>query len=381
MDKEKRKFGKMAVVKVAAVAVAAVITVGMLLLYGPYAAVRDLIITSAMTTMSHQWIAQILFSEQAIEKAMRDNTIIEIDEKTDTSLINIPTSAPTPTDTPTATPAATPTPAPTAEPENTPTPTFTPTPSPTPVEIYIQGPVEEQIYEIVDISTASYRGWLVKVFDPRNVTLDVSKRLFSYGEKVSKISARNGALAAVNASGFMDENGKGNGGTPTGLVIKNGETLAIDFENDPSHRHSVIGFDENSVLIVGKYYTHELEALKLRCAVEFSPFLVINGKPCITRGNGGWGVGPRTAIGQTADGTVLFVIIDGRSVTSIGATLREVQDIMIANGAINASNLDGGSSSVLTVNHKVINTPSGPGGERYVPNAFLIMPKEKREER
>ena len=78
----------------------------------------------------------------------------------------------------------------------------------------------------------------------------------------------------------------------------------------------------------------------------------------ITEGDGGWGVGPRTAIGQKKDGTVLFLVIDGRQPGySIGATLRDVQDILFEKGCYIAANLDGGSSSTLYLNGKVVNKP------------------------
>ena len=90
----------------------------------------------------------------------------------------------------------------------------------------------------------------------------------------------------------------------------------------------------------------------------------------ITHGDGGWGVGPRTAIGQRKDGTVLFLVIDGRQPGySVGATLRDIQNIMYEEGAVIAANLDGGSSSTLYYNGKVINKPADLLGERMIPTA------------
>ena len=88
---------------------------------------------------------------------------------------------------------------------------------------------------------------------------------------------------------------------------------------------------------------------------------------------GGWGVGPRTAIGQKKDGTVLFLVIDGRQPGySIGATLRDVQDILFEKGCYIAANLDGGSSSTLYLNGKVVNKPADLLGERMIPTAFIV---------
>jgi exopolysaccharide biosynthesis protein len=112
--------------------------------------------------------------------------------------------------------------------------------------------------------------------------------------------------------------------------------------------------------------------MDIRDAVSFDPFLVVNGKPAITKGDGGWGLAPRTAIGQARDGSVLMLVIDGRQVGSVGATLKDVQDIMLKYGAYNVANLDGGASSVLYYQQKLVNKPSSPYGERYLPSFFIV---------
>ena len=88
--------------------------------------------------------------------------------------------------------------------------------------------------------------------------------------------------------------------------------------------------------------------------------------------NGGWGLAPRTAIGQRRDGTVIMLVIDGRQLSSIGATLRDVQDIMLEYGAYNAANLDGGSSSTMVYENRIVNIPSSKYGPRDLPSAFII---------
>jgi exopolysaccharide biosynthesis protein len=90
------------------------------------------------------------------------------------------------------------------------------------------------------------------------------------------------------------------------------------------------------------------------------------------KGNGGWGIQPRTAIGQTIDGKVLMLVIDGRQVGSIGATLKNVQDIMLEHGAYNAANLDGGSSTVMYYQGELLNKPCSIKGERLLPDAFVV---------
>ena len=107
--------------------------------------------------------------------------------------------------------------------------------------------------------------------------------------------------------------------------------------------------------------------------ITFGPPLIVDGKKMITEGDGGWGVGPRTAIGQKKDGTVLFLVVDGRQPGySLGATLRDVQDILYEQGCYIAANLDGGSSSTLFYNGSVVNKPADLLGERMIPTTFIV---------
>ena len=107
--------------------------------------------------------------------------------------------------------------------------------------------------------------------------------------------------------------------------------------------------------------------------VSFGPPLIMNGKKLITEGDGGWGVAPRTAIGQRKDGAILFLVIDGRQPGySLGATLLDVQNILYEQGAYIAANLDGGSSTTLYFNGKVVNKPADMLGERMIPTAFVV---------
>ncbi|MDR3584415.1 MAG: phosphodiester glycosidase family protein, partial [Desulfosporosinus sp.] len=112
----------------------------------------------------------------------------------------------------------------------------------------------------------------------------------------------------------------------------------------------------------------------IREAVTFGPNLIVDGRPVIS-GDGGWGIAPRTGIGQMADGTVIFVVIDGRQPTwSIGATLRDLMNVFNDYHAVNAVNLDGGSSSELIYNGKVANKLWDIFGERYIPTGFIVTP-------
>jgi hypothetical protein len=83
---------------------------------------------------------------------------------------------------------------------------------------------------------------------------------------------------------------------------------------------------------------------------------------------------PRTAVGVTADGKMLLVVVDGRQPGySVGMTLQELADLMQSLGAQNAINLDGGGSSTMWVNGVVANRPSD-GAQRGVGSALVVLP-------
>jgi len=116
-----------------------------------------------------------------------------------------------------------------------------------------------------------------------------------------------------------------------------------------------------------------MQKMNLVEGVTFGPPLIINGKKLITEGDGGWGIAPRTAIGQRKDGTLLLLVIDGRQPGySLGATLLDVQNILFEQGAYTAANLDGGSSTTMFYNGQVVNKPCDMLGERMIPTAFIV---------
>ena len=132
-------------------------------------------------------------------------------------------------------------------------------------------------------------------------------------------------------------------------------------------------FYKSGNLIAGNYNKTQLKEMGAVEGITFGPPLIVDGKKMITEGDGGWGVGPRTAIGQKKDGTVLFLVVDGRQPGySLGATLRDVQDILYEQGCYIAANLDGGSSSTLFYNGSVVNKPADLLGERMIPTTFIV---------
>ena len=130
---------------------------------------------------------------------------------------------------------------------------------------------------------------------------------------------------------------------------------------------------KRGILHVGTMSAQQALDRDLRWACPFTPTLIVNGEPehswQVTDGS----VNPRTAIGQRADGAVLMLVIDGRQMHSVGCSFGDVRDVMIDFGAVNACNLDGGSSTVMYYKGEYINSPSSASGtSRTLPNGFLF---------
>ena len=308
------------------------------LFYGPWTGFKTFWITTSMTTKSHQYLAKWFYSDEEIEKVLNENIIVPVDEVTDTSLVKLKKYS---------------------------------------TSIYKNKYEKEildhndELYKLIEVSGKGYNGFLVAIYDPSKVYLATTNYLGVTGEDILTVSKREEAKVIINGNGFHDPDWNSNGSTPHGTVIQKGQIVS-------SFRKSnwgggFIGFTPDNVLVLGNM-TDE-EALKIyRDAVEFGPFLIINGKRSFVKGNGGWGLAPRTVIGQRRDGIVLFLVINGRLATSIGADMIDLCDIMENYGAFNAANLDGGASSELVINNQIINTPvaGGKNGLRTIPTFWVV---------
>ena len=228
----------------------------------------------------------------------------------------------------------------------------------------------EPLVRIESISGQGFKGYLLYVSDPKKIRIVVPGKV-GRGEKVSEMVARTGAVAGVNAGGFADPNWRGNGFVPIGIVMSGGQLFFNGNGGDiPTH---IVGIDKNGKMVAGKYRPSELPAMGVSEAVTFSPKFIVNGEGMIRSRAQGWGSAPRTSMAQRADGTIMFAVIDGRQTHSIGATLYDIQQIFLEKGAVIAANLDGGSSTILVHNNKIVNSPAGEYGERHISSAFLVF--------
>lgn len=287
--------------------------------FPPFEQLRNLWVTTAMTTLNHQYLAKWFFSDEEIQKILADNQAKNLGNSNPNAISTLGTS-------------------------------------------------NNKGIELININQKGFKGYLLKIKDPSRVKVAGTQYLGSRGEKAEEIAKETGAAAVINGGAFSDPQGNGSGGTPLGILISGGNIL----HKDAISSYDVIGFNRNNVLVLGHYTLAQIKQMGIRDAVSFDPFLVVNGKPSITQGDGGWGLAPRTAIGQTRDGTVLMLVIDGRQVSSVGATLKDVQDIMLNYGAYNVANLDGGASTVLYYNQQMVNHPSSQYGDRHLPSFFIV---------
>jgi len=312
------------------------------LFYGPWDGFRKFWITSAMTTMNHQYLATWLYSDETIQKVLANNQIVEIDEVSDSNSIKIRKYS-----------------AKTIYKNEYEKAVLTKDPG-------------NDLYKVIPVSGTSYQGYLVAVYDPSRISVATTKYLGKYGESITTVAKRENAIIAMNAGGFYDPDWNSNGALPHGTVISNGKVVS-DYE-DARVGGGFICFTKENKLILGKMTKEEALAKGCRDAVEFGPYLIVNGKSSFIKRNGGWGIAPRTAIGQRKDGIVLMLVINGRIPSSIGADLVDLTEIMENYGAYNAANLDGGSSSELVINQKIVNTPvaGGVNGLRDMPTFWIV---------
>ena len=232
-------------------------------------------------------------------------------------------------------------------------------------------PQDEPETELIDIQRDIFRGKLLKIKDPSRVFVGVPGPLGPEyeGKQLAEMVASYGAMAGVNASGFYDPNGMGNGGTPLGLVMSEGELCY----GSPWETYELVGFDKDNKLHCGYMTGQQALDMGIRDAACFGPTLISDGVKQNTNGYSGYN--PRTVIGQTEDGTVLILLIEGREISSIGATFADATQVMLDYGAVNAGNMDGGASSVMIYEGEQITISSSLYGARQMPSCWLVKPE------
>lgn len=214
--------------------------------------------------------------------------------------------------------------------------------------------------EIVEVAGATYTGTMMIVKDPSRISLATIYPWREQGVTLDSLVKSNDAIAGIN--GGLYDSTDNTGGKPYGVIVSNGEIqhnkpqeypglVLIGFTQE--HILQIIDISEMNAADVEKL----VEDMKIRDAVTFQEEasdvnnhfvqLIINNEAREVNGMGS-GLNPRTAIGQRADGAVLMFVTDGRGKSGhLGASSADLIEVMQEFEAVNAANLDGGSSSCM----------------------------------
>jgi exopolysaccharide biosynthesis protein len=193
-----------------------------------------------------------------------------------------------------------------------------------------------------------------------------------------------GVEAVVNGAGIVTELRARTGGTiPSEGMLIQGIGSEAAWLTSNVHVGARLRFEVNVSDVQGKPVRFDSNDF----AVNGGPGLVASGKPEIRPNADGlvhtddpsfflrWGVrrNPRTMAGVDSQNRILLVTVDGHLPgCSLGLSLVEGAQLMIGLGAVNAINLDGGGSTAMVINGKLISSPSDPTGERAVGDAIIL---------
>ena len=233
---------------------------------------------------------------------------------------------------------------------------------------------------IEEVHGATYNAYVMIVRDPSRVYLATSSAQFSMsvpGTRITEQIEKEGAVAAVNAGAFFD-NGTSSpsvGSVPEGLVISDSKVV---WNSGAAPEEGFVGFNQDNVLVVAdKMTAEEAMDLGIRDGCCFGPVLLKNGGINNEVYNTNSGYNPRTAIGQRADGAVILLCIDGRQAGSLGGTYADIINIMVEYEAVNACNLDGGSSTVML--YRDTQGRYGQAGEVQMINNYSLLQEKPRK--
>ena len=291
-----------------------------LICHGPSESAKELFATTILETGQLKFLANVFLSKDELQKIVDKNSLQDMDVEVDENLINT------------------------------------------------EGNKEKELIEIHNVSGDGFEGTMMVVNDPSKISLATTYPWSEYGKELGVIVDEAGAIAGVNGGIYYSSGNKG--GRPYGVTVSNGEIQDITLGWSGLY---LIGFDENNLLRIISLEGMNKSAVekmvkeeKIRDAISFQEEssdannhfvkLIINGEKRELSGKGS-GQNPRTAIGQRKDGSVLILVTDGRGKNGhLGATASDLIDIMAEYEAVNAANVDGGSSSSLYYNKKYLRT-------------------------
>ncbi len=332
-----RFLGRSLWVILVTVLILAIFLVGVILLLskGPSLKARDQFVRSVSETSAIGFLAEFFLTEEQVDAIINPPTAA-VEEQTDTALVSVEIPAP----------------------QNEPY---------TDAWGYVDDDSDGII--LVPIKGSSYVGYMMIVLDPSRVVLGCPAEFSGWGGHTlpEYIEVLDG-VAGINGGGFADPGGKGNGSVPDTMLVHFGE-IHYDFMGVG---RGFVGIDSDYVLHVGFRGLDDVLDWDIQEGCGFGPILVINGEmaPEQTLVSG---LNPRTAIGQRSDGAILMLVIEGRQPSRLGANYKDEAEVMLRFGAVNACNLDGGSSSLMWYQGEFVNNSASVIGVRTIPSSFIVL--------
>ena len=217
----------------------------------------------------------------------------------------------------------------------------------------------------VRIREELFRGVLILAKYPDRLSCAAAENWGIEGQTAGQIAAAHGALVAMTASGFRDSEKEGTAQTGAAMCggVPYGEHLK------PGYKRIELRGDDRLYVVDAPDEFHP----DCTDASEWSPALIVDGQTVVTKEDHYNARNPRCCLGQTADGTVLMLCIEGRYLDSLGATAPECAEVLARYGAYQAMNLDGGTSAILWYDGRYItrcSDPDRPEG-RPLPNCWI----------
>ena len=308
------------------------------IVYGPIKQIRVFWITTAMETGNHKYLAHIFYSDKAIDRVLKENYFVALEGVSDPSEVTINQIEKK-------------------------------TNYESVYEQQILERDEDALYKLIQFKYGDFDCYLVAIYDPTRVMAVPASNLPG-GKILTEIAAENDAIVAINGGGYSWANNM-----PSGLIVSDGVTKY--FEGYGNFVTAAI--NEDGVLIAGNMSVNDIEPKKIKNALSFNPALIINGEPIKIVGTGGSGMNPRTVIAQRKDGIILFLVVNGYGQSLSwkgrgGVYLNDLLVILQRYGAYNAVNMDGGSSTTMVIEGKLINSPCEPlkNGQDFIKSAWIL---------
>lgn len=238
---------------------------------------------------------------------------------------------------------------------------------------------DDKLYKLKHFEIDGTDGYMIFIYDPSKIKLMTCKGFNTINnsgkERVTTMVKRYGAVVGTNGGGFFDD-GNISTDVPIGYIIKDGE-IVWDYQN--GRKGLIIGFNNDNKLIMLENVTGK-EALEqgMRDGLEFGPVLIRDGEVTKEVKKERWARrASRLIIAQREDGIVIFVATNGGSYE--GITMKQILEELQKYNVVNAANLDGGASTQLVVEGKLLTNVNNMYGNpvrngRTVVNGWGLIP-------